>query len=219
MQDDEFESPFFSEDIAAPHSDFWTAKRQLAGAARDFQALMSTAVTEPDTLREMAEELESINARLRAMTHVEGVIAMAKTKEHGSLAVANHELLAVGGHSNPAAPGLRMWHVGDETHGTVKCTWAFEGPPGHVHGGWVAAIFDHFMGVAHMRCGKPGMTKSLEVTYKAPTPLNKELTLIARQEAVSERRTKVEAEMFDGDTMTATAVAYFVKPRSNIFGR
>ena len=40
---------------------------------------------------------------------------------------------------------------------------AHEGPPGRVHGGWVAAVLDHAVGRAVAAAGFPGMTASLTV--------------------------------------------------------
>lgn|GEM_PF-166826 len=210
-------SPFFTADVPAPQSGYWAARRTLAEAMRALQEQVLTAdISEADALN-LAQRMSAEADTLAALTQVAGVVANAKRKQHGNIAVANHELLAIGGHSHPGAPGLRMWHAGDETHGSVTCGWAFEGPPGHVHGGWVAGILDHFMGIAHMRSGHPGMTGSLDIRYHRPTPLNVELELRATHEAVSERRTKVIAEVRHAGKVTASAVAMFIRPAGNIF--
>ncbi len=214
---DEFVSPFFSEDVDAPHSPYWESRRELAAAARELQALLCTSDIDPEKARELAALLRAENQKLAASPQYEGVVAFARDSGHGSVAVINHELLSVGGHSHPAAPGLRMWHDGELTRGGVCCSWAFEGPPGHVHGGWIAAIFDHFMGMAHMRGGKPGMTGGLTIRYLAPTPIGQELSLVATQERVGERRTLVKAELRCDETLTATAEAMFVRPKHRIF--
>lgn len=214
---DDFVSPFFSEDVDTPHSPYWEARRELASAARELQALLCTSDIDPDSANELSALLRAESRKLAAKPQHEGVVAFARDSGHGSVAVINHELLSVGGHSHPAAPGLRMWHDEALTRGSVRCSWAYEGPPGHVHGGWIAAIFDHFMGMAHMRAGKPGMTGGLSIRYLAPTPIAQDLSLVATQERVGERRTLVKAELRCGDTLTATAEAMFVRPRRRIF--
>ena len=210
-------SPFFSADVPAPHSGYWAARRTLAEAMRALQEQVLTADISEIAALNLAQRISAETDSLATLAQFAGVVANAKRKQHGNIAVANHELLAIGGHSHPGAPGLRMWHAGDETHGSVTCGWAFEGPPGHVHGGWVAGILDHFMGIAHMRSGHPGMTGSLDIRYHRPTPLNVELSLRASHEAVSERRTKVIAEVLHEDKVTASAVAMFIRPAGNIF--
>lgn len=214
----DFVSPFFSEEVTEPHSPYWAARRELAAAMRELQALMCTADIDPESARAMAARLRNEAEQLKTRPQYLGVVTFARESGHGSLPVANHELLSVGGHSHPSAPGLHMWHEEHETRGKVRCSWAFEGPPGHVHGGWIAAIFDHFMGMAHMRGGKPGMTGGLSIRYHAPTPIDRELSLRATTESAGERRTRVNAEMYCGDTLTATAEAMFIRPRHKIFG-
>ena len=115
------------------------------------------------------------------------------------------------------APGLRFWDDGDQVRGTVTFDWAYEGPPNHVHGGWVAAILDHFMGMAQIRAGAPGMTGGLDVRYLRPTPINCKLDLVATLDRLSDRKTRVEATLGFGDTVTATGSAVFVKPQGAIF--
>ena len=59
--------------------------------------------------------------------------------------------------------------------GTVTFGSAYEGPPGHVHGGYVAAAFDELLGMTQSLGGMPGMTGTLTVRYRRPTPLRTEL--------------------------------------------
>jgi acyl-coenzyme A thioesterase PaaI-like protein len=115
------------------------------------------------------------------------------------------------------APGLQTWNDGDTVRGSVQFDWAYEGPPDHVHGGWVAAVLDHFMGMAQMRSGAPGMTGGLDVRYVKPTPIGKKLDLVATLERVGSRKNRVRAEMSCEGHVTAKADAVFVQPRSAIF--
>ena len=59
--------------------------------------------------------------------------------------------------------------------GLVRFGSAYEGPPGHVHGGFVAAAFDEVLGYVQSLGGRPGMTGTLTVRYRSPTPLYTEL--------------------------------------------
>ena len=49
--------------------------------------------------------------------------------------------------------------------------FAYEGPPTCVHGGVIAETFDEVLGAANMVAGNPGMTGTLTVRYRKPTPL------------------------------------------------
>ena len=210
-----FSSPFLAADIDRTNSDYWLGRRKLADAMRELIEASTISDVEPDQAEALAEELQSLSAKLRENRQLRGVIAYGKA--FGSFPVANHEMLCVGGASHPMAPGLKHWIDGDKVRGSVTFGWAYEGPPGHTHGGWVAAIFDHFMGMAHMRSGAPGMTGGLSVKYRQPTPLNKTIDLVATIAPVDERKTKVMAEMRCEGTITATAEALFIKPRGDVF--
>ena len=48
---------------------------------------------------------------------------------------------------------------------------AYEGPPGNVHGGMVAAAFDEVLGMAQSLSGNAGFTGTLTIRYRSPTPL------------------------------------------------
>ena len=76
------------------------------------------------------------------------------------------------GQANPLAPPIRLWLEGDRIHGTATFGAAYEGPPGCVHGGYVAAAFDEVLGSTQSLSGSPGMTGRLTVHYRKPTPLN-----------------------------------------------
>ncbi len=47
---------------------------------------------------------------------------------------------------------------------------AYEGPPGYVHGGIIAAAFDEVLGMAQSLTGNPGMTGTLSIRYRRPDP-------------------------------------------------
>ena len=74
----------------------------------------------------------------------------------------------------------------------------------------LALLFDHAMGAAVYLAGFAAMTRTLEVTYTAPTPLQKKLTLTAEVAGVDGRQVRVVATIADADTVTATAEAVFI---------
>ena len=83
-------------------------------------------------------------------------------------------------------------------------------------GGYVAAIFDQFMGMAQIIGKQPGMTGTLKVRYLRPSPLNVELKLTAWLERVEGRKTVIKAEMANGETITASCEALFIRPKGGI---
>jgi hypothetical protein len=77
---------------------------------------------------------------------------------------------------NPCFPEYRFDQLGPETAaGTVTFPLVFEGPPGFVHGGFLGVFFDCI--TQHQNCAVAlsGRTRSLNVTYRRPTPVLTEL--------------------------------------------
>lgn len=205
--------PFASEEISPAFSSQWEAKRRLARAARELTERLVTSAAPESLLDEVTAALQDLNRRLAQAPACRGSLAFLQSGDHGGYAQINHELNALGGQSNPLAPGLNMWLEGNRARGVVNCGYAYEGPPGFVHGGFVAAIFDQFLGMAQVAGGQPGMTGSLTVRYLRPTPLNTDLELEATVSPMEGRKTVVSGEIRAGDRVTATAEGLFVRPR------
>lgn len=129
----------------------------------------------------------------------------------------------VSGRSNPMAPpvALKVWRgspredITSDYHitGEVSFGPAYEGPPGHVHGGLIAAMFDELLGFAQL---SPGFTAYLHVNYRKPTPLNSGLRLVAWVDSVERRKRIVKGECYLGDDMLTDAEGLFVAPRDDV---
>ncbi len=55
-----------------------------------------------------------------------------------------------------------------------------EGPPGHIHGGIIATLFDEAMSKLNRPLNVLAMTRHLEIDYLRPVPLYQPLVLISR---------------------------------------
>lgn len=215
MVDDIF-NPFESEEISPPFSEHWEAKRRLAQALRNLGEVLVTSTPSVEGMNDIAERLELQAEQFSKTQRIYGQAAFTADGHHGRRGEVNHELNALGGWSNPLSPGLNMWIQDDRAYGTVNCGWAYEGPPGHIHGGYVAAIFDQFMGMAQIIGKQPGMTGQLSVRYLRPTPLKTDLNLEARLLSQEGRKTVVFGEMRNGDEITATCEALFIRPKQGM---
>lgn len=117
----------------------------------------------------------------------------------------------VEGMGNPLAPPLVWRRVGADSV-LAECVFSavHEGPPGRVHGGWVAAVLDHAVGRGVAAAGFPGMTASLAVNYHEGTPYGVPLHVEGRLVRREGRRLHAAAEIRAGDQVTATATAVLV---------
>ena len=114
------------------------------------------------------------------------------------------------GQANPVAPPMRVTFAEDVISATVTLGSLYEGPPGCVHGGFVAALFDEVLGAAQVYSGKAGMTGRLTVHYRSPTPLDQELRLTAKLIRVEGRKILCTATLHVGERLCADAEGLFV---------
>ena len=103
--------------------------------------------------------------------------------------------------------------------GHVTFPGAYQGPPGCVHGGFIAAYFDEVLGVVQALSGQPGMTANLSVNYRSPTPLHRPLVFRARIVSVEGRKIKTEGTLHHGETLCAEATAVFVSMSAELLER
>ncbi|MGW4526831.1 PaaI family thioesterase [Amycolatopsis sp. NPDC004378] len=166
----------------------------------------SVCVTGDADLIAAAQRIEDVTKALRA----EGgspPLLLAALEGGGHLSINN----PLEGPGNPLAPPLSWVHVGPAVvRAEVLLGPAHEGPPGRVHGGWVAAVLDHVLGRATAAAGFPGMTASLTVDYLRGTPYAVPLTAEARLERRDGRKLHATGVLKAGDEVCATAKAILV---------
>jgi acyl-coenzyme A thioesterase PaaI-like protein len=123
------------------------------------------------------------------------------------------------GRSNPLAPPLVIELLDDRVIGRGSFGAAYEGPPGCVHGGFIAAAFDEVLGFAQSLSGPPGMTGRLTISYRSPTPLGEPLVFSGRVDSVSGRKISTSATLHHGDTLCAEADGLFISVDPAVFER
>jgi acyl-coenzyme A thioesterase PaaI-like protein len=94
--------------------------------------------------------------------------------------------------------------------GNVVFTEPYEGPPGHCHGGFIAAAFDEVLGMAQSLTGRPGMTGKLSITYRSPTPLHANIVFRGWVDRVDGRKIFTKGTAHNGDTLCAEAEVLFL---------
>jgi len=123
--------------------------------------------------------------------------------------------------------GLKMTWYNDHEAGQVRATVTvpehFNGYPGVVHGGIIAAILDETSGRALLLDGDEGnlfVTLKLEVKYRRLTPTGEPLTAVGWVIRPGQRRATVAAEIRLADgTVTAEGKAIVVRPDEEFFRR
>jgi acyl-coenzyme A thioesterase PaaI-like protein len=186
----------------------WAAKRELAAALRElFAHLPRTAAPE--------EALRSLEVLVRDAAQRFAAAGRAAPTDRRALypGMDNfHDTGPLVGLSNPLAPPLEF-AVDVEARvvrGRGRFGPAYEGAPGILHGGFVAAAFDELLGIATVFSGGPGMTRELTVRYLRPTPIDVELEFLGRFDRAEERRLFVSGELEAAGLRTAEACGVFI---------
>ncbi|OBF53800.1 thioesterase [Mycobacterium sp. 852002-53434_SCH5985345] len=114
---------------------------------------------------------------------------------------------------NPIAPPLVIHRdAGGAVWTEITLGAAYEGPPGHVHGGVCALVLDHVLGATAHEPGRPAYTGTLTLRYVRGTPLG-----LVRAEAWVERvegvKTFAKGQITDSQGLTVGAEGVFIKPR------
>jgi hypothetical protein len=100
---------------------------------------------------------------------------------------------------NPCFPEYTFDHLdADTAAGRVTFPLVFEGPPGLVNGGFLAVFFDCV--TQHQSCaaGRTGKTRSLNVTYRRPTPILTQLRFDVVR-AAADGRVRSTARLLQGN--------------------
>jgi acyl-coenzyme A thioesterase PaaI-like protein len=163
------------------------------------------------------DELQAFIGAARALA--DQLEAKPSLSRYGGLATAPFDDAAlmersgISGRSNPLAPPLHLKVDDQVTRGHATYTTAYEGPPGCLHGGFVAAAFDDLMGLAQMASGQAGYTGTLTVRMRRPTPLRRRIDYEAGVSRVEGRKTVCWGKAWDGDQLLAEAEILFVAPK------
>ncbi len=199
--------------------------REYADATRRTIDQLMTTTAPVDAVAEAVALLDRASTLLAGQPHgrrYEGVAESSMAPAAVDPAEERKPFLdysPVVGHSNPLAPPLQP-EVGDgEIRARVVYGAAYEGPPGCVHGGHIAAGFDEVLGFAQAFSGRPGMTGHLQVWYRKPTPLRRTLVYTGWVVDVAGRKIRTRGTLHAGDVLTAEAEGLFVSVAPEVFLR
>lgn len=184
--------------------------RRLADSMRlIIERLVATAAP-TEAIIDAADELARVALsfdRLQPGTVYEGFSEAANV---GADPHASFEHSPFIGRANPLAPPMHLQEIDGVVHGRVVFGSAYEGPPGCVHGGYVAAVFDELLGATQSMAGHPGMTGTLKVIYRSPTPLHAELHYVGKLTRVEGRKIFTEGTVTANGVLCAEAEGIFI---------
>jgi len=189
-------------DSAAMYEALTTSVRRLIDATIRTEVDIDTVAAMKAKIDEITEQL---SANLMPGSFGERVVNDGQSPGSGNVVI---------GVRNPSAPPLTVHH---DNGGAVwtECVLgaAYEGPPGHVHGGVSAMILDHVLGATAHKPGRPAYTGTLTLRYHRGTPLRHSLRADAWIDRVQGVKTFAAGKLSDGAGTTVSAEGVFIHPR------
>jgi hypothetical protein len=195
---------------------FATPERaRLAEAVRRaIDVVMTIEHASAEQMVAAAASIEAATAMLAGpgAVPVEGPRRTSRDRDHGDYLPRS----PIVGESSPLAPPIAWEWVPPRILGRVVFGAAYEGPPSYVHGGIIALAFDEMLGMANIASGHPGMTGTLTVRYRRPTPLYHEVSFEAWVVKVEGRRIATRGTLSYDGTLCAECDGLFVQPRPEL---
>jgi acyl-coenzyme A thioesterase PaaI-like protein len=161
-----------------------------------------------DTVATAKAEIDAATARLSS-EQIDGAFGVRYTTGGDRMPWGNPVI----GIRNPTAPPLKIER---DASGRVFTDFhlgaAFEGPPGHVHGGVAALVLDHILGEAASNGENPRFTGTITLRYLRTTRLGR-LHSEARIDRTEGVKTFAVGHLADEDGITVEAEGVFITPK------
>lgn len=204
----------FEPDIVELSDEDFDRQAEVYGKLADSIRRLSTASIQTTVnladIEALTVELNSIAEKLEA-DRIEGSYGVSITTTGRFRGYGN----AVVGLRNPVAPPLQIHQDYEQGIATAEFELGprYEGPPGMVHGGVAALVLDQLLGEAGSASGSPGMTGTLSLRYRRPTPLGR-LSARAWSAGIEGYKNTIKGELYDADgNVTVEAEGLFILPR------
>ena len=185
---------------------------QLVRLTKNLRAVITNSVTlngSEEALTKLADQAEALNVSMKPLAGLRAMASHNKIFKYNDVAWSS-PYSPINGRANPLSPPMFTQIKDDKAIGIVNCGPAYEGPPGCVHGGVVAMIWDHVLAVGTMVKDARGPTAYLTINYIRPTPLNTELRFEAWIEKQEGKKTFAKGRCYAGDDIVTEAEGLFI---------
>ena len=197
------------------------ARRHAAEGLRQLVQLVAMSDLSEGELNAVSVQVDELLAGLAGHEPLSRYVHQApETLQEAGGPMPAQESEIIFGPSSPIATPLAAFREADgRVTGEAVFPFTYEGPPGSVHGGMIAAAFDALLGIAAVTSGHPAMTGTMTVKYRSPTPLNRPIRFEAWFDRAEGRKAWTKATAFDGDTLCAEAEGVFIEVRPEHFAQ
>jgi acyl-coenzyme A thioesterase PaaI-like protein len=179
--------------------------------AESVRALIDATIrteVDADTVTAVKAQIDGATAELRSR-QTDGPFGVRYTTRGERMAWGNPVI----GVRNPIAPPVTIQHDDD---GRVFTDFhlgaAYEGPPGHVHGGVAALVLDHILGEVAANSASPRFTGTITMRYLRTTRLGR-LHAEARITRTDGVKAYAVGHLADDEGVTVEAEGVFIQPK------
>ncbi len=192
------------------------ASRRVTIATRRLIAAIVNGGAPASDLKAAADELERLADLLEPYARDSRYAGTPGVQRGGdnTAILESHPFM---GPSSPLAPPITLTRDRDGARATVVYGHPYEGPPGRVHGGFIAAAFDQILGAAAALSGRVFFTGSLNVKYRKPTPLHVPIQMEGEIASTRARTIHVTGRMLVDGEVTAEAEGVMVTVADDTF--
>jgi acyl-coenzyme A thioesterase PaaI-like protein len=188
-------------------------RRRYEPLTESIRGLIDAALrteVDDDVARSVKVEIDAAVAKLRSR-QCDGTLGVCVTPEGANVTWGN----AGDGPRNPIAPPLLVQRESSTRgHVEVDLGAAYEGAPGHLHGGYGALVLDHLLGfvASYGSTETVAATGTITLRYVRPTRLGL-LRSVAEIQRSEGRKIFMTGHIADADGITVTAEAVYVALR------
>lgn len=180
----------------------------LADSVRELIDATIRTEVDAETVAAVKADIDAATARLRS-SQCDGPFGVRYTTGGDRMAWGNPVI----GVRNPIAPPVRIEQDADGRMFTdFYLGAAYEGPPGHVHGGVSALVLDHLLGEMAANGASPRFTGTITLRYLRPTQLGR-LHAEARITSTQGIKAFASGYLADEDGITVEAEGVFIQPK------
>jgi hypothetical protein len=152
---------------------------ELATALRDLMGTALALEQPSEELRAVVAELAGAQRRLAALLPADLAPRLGGDAPVAQRVYLDHSRDV--GDYNACFPSYELDAHDDRAEGRVEFPLVYEGPPGVVHGGFLAVFFDCVLQQLNCDMGQAGKTRSLALRYRRPVPILTELRVVAHR--------------------------------------
>ncbi len=191
-----------------PDPEQLSAQAELTLATRRLMLAAATTDVAAEDLRAASADMDELAARLgtRRRDRVRRASADGPAAVRAAGAGRSWRTFVY----NPQAFPLDIFFDGDTAVAHTTANALYEGPPGYLHGGFVAHLIDSVLGTLMQARGRRAVTATLGLRYLSATPLDVPLEVHGRLVSTNGRRSHAEGWIEHAGRRTVEADGLFV---------